>query len=442
MREKIIITLLAVALFFIDINLIGFIYLAFGFGYFVYAIQKKWYNELALAFPLFGYSFFLFVNKLTGLPNLAMLLGVVIAFLAFRVVTEFNSFTKLNTKKITIIVLYAVFFLLILGSIFATYDATYQNFKIQLFFLWTGVLFFSINTFDNRINDFNFEEFLKIAFILFVPHFSNAMSEEQTLSPFRTWEVFSVLDDGIRGHNFDIITATRIAGVGILAYFIFLLDFSKQKLYLVGLLVFFGIMVIICQTRQSIVALMLPMFLYVVYSVMKNRKNYSGIFIGLIFLVYGFYNYLSYLDSNGVESRIVSTVDGTSTEGSGREKIWGKAFEYISLDKPSTGFGNFKIFTRAHDYAHNIFIEVYVEAGIFAFFVLCIIIYYMFYELFKVFFVYKENSRLEIFLILATFYYLGLAQFSVDLSRNLLFFFTFALFIFVKKNNLNLKLNE
>ena len=258
------------------------------------------------------------------------------------------------------------------------------------------------------------------------------------MSPLNVWDTFSVLDDGIRGHNFDIITATRIAGIGLLAFLVYILDFSFKKIYLILFVMFFGIMIVICQTRQSIIALFLPILVLVLYNFGKERRNYFGIVIGLLFVAFSINSYLNYSESKGVESRIVSSVEGTSEEGTGREEIWKHALNYIYQDKKTTGFGNFTTFTRSATYPHNIFLEVYIEMGAFSLLILVAIVVLIIVELFKVFFVYENNTKLELFLILATLYYFGLAQFSVDLPRKMSFLITFILFIFIKKYNLNM----
>jgi len=60
---------------------------------------------------------------------------------------------------------------------------------------------------------------------------------------------------------------------------------------------------------------------------------------------------------------------------------------------------------------------------------------YILFETNKIFFAKNELSNLELFLILGTIYYLGLAQFSADLPRNMMFMLTFALYIVVKHQN-------
>lgn len=438
MKKKIIlIVVLAVALLFIDINKIGMGYVAIIFCYIVYMIKNKNSNEIVLAFSLFGYSFGLFLNKLTGIINLGALLGIICLLFGYIVINQYNKRGKLNTSVSSIVVTYSLFFFTVIFSIAFVYLESYQLSKIQLLLLWFLVFFVSINSFDNSINEFNFDKFLILSFFLFMPHFSVAMDKGLTLSPIETWNVYSVLDDGIRGYDFDIISATRIAGIGILAYFIYMLDFNYTKTYLIALIVPFVIMIIICQTRQSIAALFLPMFLFLLYSFMKEKKSYFVKVAVIIFIVFSAYNYLNYLDDNGVKSRVVTAVEGTSEEGTGREGIWDAAIQYINQDKASTGFGNFSFFTNSATYPHNIFLETYIENGSLSLIALILIIAYVIFEMYKIFFVYEENSKLELFLIFATVYYIALAQFSADLSRNLMFFYTFSLFVCTKNNNKN-----
>ena len=435
MVKSIVIVVLAVVLFFVDCNAIAIPYVLLIAGTLVVMIQQKWYNEIALALPLFGYSFCLFLSKLTGIMNLGILGSIVVLFFFIRLIGGLHFKNRLNVGEISILLPYAFLLVLIVFSFIYSINNGYQNLKIQLFLTWLAIFVFSMHTFDKGIKEFHFEAFLLLSFLLFVPHFSNATDKGISLSPYKVWQVYSVLNDGIRGHDFDIITATRISGIGILAYLIYLLDFEIKKAYLIVPLVFFAVMLIICQTRQSIVALALAIVLFVLYNFIKEgTKNYFGIGIGILFISYSLFNYLHYLEDNGVKSRIVSNVEGTSEEGTGREHIWNSAIEYLNTNGATVGFGNFKNAAHTHDYPHNIFLEILIEIGPLAIVLLFIILIYIFFELYKVFFVYEENTKLELFLIFATIYFLGLAQFSVDLPRNLMFFYTFALFVFTKHN--------
>ncbi len=437
MIQKILFTLIALMLLFVDINIIAIPYLFFSVALFLFFIYQKKINELILAFAIFGYSYTLFINKLTGIVNLGLILAIVSCFFALQIILGAQLIKKSFNATI---VLYLLFFLTIVFSFFGIYTQSYQLFKFQLLILWFLIYFVSLISLDENVLKFDFESFLIISTFLFIPHFSNAEYEGATLSPLNVWDTFSVLDDGIRGHNFDIITATRIAGIGLLAFLVYILDFSFKKIYLILFVMFFGIMIVICQTRQSIIALFLPILVLILYNFSKERRNYFGIAIGLLFVTFSINSYLNYSESNGVESRIVSSVDGSSEEGTGREMIWEQAMLYINQEGSTTGFGNFTTFTRSATYPHNIFLEVYIEMGAFSLLILVAIVVLIIVELFKVFFVYENNTKLELFLILGTLYYFGLAQFSVDLPRNISFLFTFILFIFIKRfNSYNLK---
>jgi len=154
----------------------------------------------------------------------------------------------------------------------------------------------------------------------------------------------------------------------------------------------------------------------------------------VVFFV-GFISYTNYLTKNEVNSRIIKSAGGTAAEGTGRESIWATAISFINSGKSSVGFGNYQRFTKSTYYPHNIFLEVYVEMGLISFIILCLIVIYILIETTKIFFDKKNLSNLELFLILGTIYYLGLAQFSADLPRNMMFMLTFALYIVIKYQN-------
>lgn len=430
----------AIALFFLDMNAIGIPYVLFVLGYMTYMLYKEQYNELALAIPLFGYSFGLLINKITGLPNLFYIVLLIALLLAYRLFFFFNGRTKISTNNKTVLIIYILFFLSILFSLFQFYQESYPTLKLQIFGMWFLIYVLSFNSFDNQTDIFNYESFLILIFLFFVAHFTNATSEEETLSPYRVWTTYSVLDDGIRGHNFDIISATRIAGAGILAYIIYIYSLEKKKLFLLVLLSFFILMLIICQTRQSVAAIILPLGIFGLYVLIKAKTSFLKICLTLIASSIVFALYVSYLNKNKVESRIISSAEGNSGEGTGREGLWDVAIQFINSDQDSVGFGNYQRFVGSYNYPHNIFLEVYVELGLFSFLILCMIVLFILIETIKIFFVNNEISNLELFLILGSIYYLGLAQFSADLPRNMMFLYTFGLYIIIKnKNNLSIK---
>jgi len=436
MYRQIAITLGAIFLFFIDINTINIPFVVLVFGFMIYMISKQQYNEIALAIPLFGYSFGLLLNKITGVPNLFYILLLIALLLGYRLFFFFNGRTKINVNQNVLIVFYAAFLLSILFSLFQFYQESYPILKLQLFGMWLLIYLLSFNTFDKQTADFNYENFLILIFLFFVSHFSNATDDDDvTLSPFRVWTTYSVMDDGIRGHNFDIISATRIAGAGILAFFIYIYDLQKKKLFLFVLLTFFVLMLIICQTRQSVAAIAFPIGIFGLYVLIKAKTSFFKIMLTIVVFLFGFISYTNYLSKNEVNSRIIKSAGGTAAEGTGREGIWATAISFINSDKSSVGFGNYQRFTGSATYPHNIFLEVYVEMGLISFIILCLIVIYILFETNKIFFAKNELSNLELFLILGTIYYLGLAQFSADLPRNMMFMLTFALYIVIKHQN-------
>ena len=421
---------LSIVLFFIDINTIALPYLAIVFCYLIYQFMHGKQNEVVLSVSLFGYSFFLLSTKVIGNPNLPTIVAVLGIFFGIKMLLYWqpNGKVSLDNKEIKILV--GFFFTFIVFSMADSFMGEYQQLKMQLFWLWSMAYFFSLQTFDNAIINFDFKQFLILSFLLFVPHFAYATSEDgiSTLSPYKVWTTYSVLDDGIRGHDFDIISATRIAGLGVLAFLVYLLDFSIKKAYLFLMLMFFIVMIVVCQTRQSIVAIVFPLLFLVLYNFIKNKTNSIGIYIGIILIIASVINYITYLETNNVESRIVSSAEGSSDEGSGRERIWASAYNYITNNSQSAGFGNFKYYAKTHEYPHNIFLEVYIEIGIIGTLLLSIIVFLMFFDLYKLLLSKSINSKLEIFLLLSALYYFGMAQFSADLPRNMTFFYLYALY--------------
>ncbi len=174
MYRQIAITLGAIFLFFIDINTINIPFVVLVFGFMIYMISKQQYN-----------------------PNLFYILLLIALLLGYRLFFFFNGRTKINVNQNVLIVFYAAFLLSILFSLFQFYQESYPILKLQLFGMWLLIYLLSFNTFDKQTADFNYENFLILIFLFFVSHFSNATDDDDvTLSPFRVWTTYSVMDDG------------------------------------------------------------------------------------------------------------------------------------------------------------------------------------------------------------------------------------------------------
>ncbi|CAM3787165.1 O-antigen ligase family protein [Flavobacterium branchiophilum] len=437
MKKKIFLILLSIVLLFTDINKIAIPYLGLVMVYMYYKFYNKQYNEIVLALTFFGYSFFILLNKVTGLPNIGLIFAMLLAVFLIRLMTGWEPAKKLKLAIFPYNLMLYAFFGLILFAMTKTELGDYQVFKIQLWITWAAILFASLHCYDDHINHFNFEEFLIISFYLFVPQFTLAADDGGvSLSPIQTWRTYSVLDDGIRGHEYDIITATRIAGIGMLAFLCHLLDFSVKKIYLFFLMSFFVIVMIICQTRQSLAAIIIPILILLYFNFFKQQKSNFNTFIGIVLVLASVTYYLNYLNANNVESRLVENADGDSEEGTGREEIYAAAKAYIAENPTNIGFGNYVSVVGGADYPHNIFLEIMLEEGYVAVLVLICIVGFIFIEVFKLIISPQSPGKLELFAILATLYFLGLAQFSVDIARNQTFFYTFALFLSLKNKRL------
>ena len=116
----------------------------------------------------------------------------------------------------------------------------------------------------------------------------------------------------------------------------------------------------------------------------KEKKDYRGAVIVFVVLVILALNYriiimglLSVLRSFGLESRTIEAfLNGTFSDGSGREAIYSKAMEMIK----NGGFFGWGVYGDRYEigkivkwgYSHNIFLEVLVSFGFFFGSVFCI----------------------------------------------------------------------
>ncbi len=177
------------------------------------------------------------------------------------------------------------------------------------------------------------------------------------------------------------------------------------------------------------------MLIVVLYDFVKSKGNIYKTAIIIFLMLFSTIKYLNFIEENNFKSRIVETAQ---TEGeidsSGRDGILNTSLNFIATNDVGVGFGNYYYFVRAHVYPHNIYVETIIEIGWLAFFILVFLTFMIIVELFKLFFIYEENTTLELILLVLTVYLLLLAQFSSDIPRNILFFLTFILYKQLKLN--------
>jgi hypothetical protein len=439
MNKQIFIILLVLSFVFIRLNSIILPYFFSIIFISIYlVVAKAKINEVVLAFTLFGFTFFQISTKLFGLTNIVTVFGGICFFLIYQFLTKWKLGNKLrilgNSK---ILFLYILFLGAVTFSMADSYILYYQNFKINLFFLWTLIYLLSINSFNVKVSNFDFETFILLSFFLFLPIFATIDIEELSYSPLDAWQTFSITNIGLRGTSFDTIQSARLAGIGVISIIISLLNFNKEKIYQFFLLIPFLIIMVICQSRQVFLSVFLSVFVVIIYYALKGKVNKFAIVGISLFLIIVSFQYVKYLDENEVESRVVSSVEDGQDIESGREGIWDASLEAIINGKIGVGYGNFYQAAHAHLWPHNIFLEIFIEVGYVGLVIFLIILVYFVYALIKSFF--DETPLINFFLLSISFFYILVAQFSFDLSKNLLFFFTFYLYLVFQENYESIK---
>jgi O-antigen ligase len=306
---------------------------------------------------------------------------------------------------------------------------SYQNFKIEIFTIWAFIYIVSLNIVNVSIYQFDFKILIFLSFILFMP-----IIAELDESFIETWNIYSAIQRGLRG-EFDIISATRISGTGILGLIVYyMLEKNRNYLLLLFFPLFIGLM-IICQTRQSIVSLFFPLILLFVFDLIKTKFNIIKLLVIILSISYLINNYINYVEENNYESRLLESAEsGSDIDSSGRDNIWDETLLFISKNDVAIGFGNYPNLVKSHNYPHNIFLEIIVELGWIAFFIFVIFCFLLIIELYNMFKKANAYSSIEVYFLLLTLYFLFLAQFSFDISRNLSFFYTFIMFKIINKN--------
>ncbi len=430
--SRLLYTSLSILLLFINIK-------EFAIPYFLlFSLLISWFlyqrkiNEIVIAFTFFGFSFFSLYCQIIGTSSILLILILMLTILLYRFFTNWKPFGKYPLKLTPFFLFLFLFICLILLSFSKTiFTIEYQDFKIQLFLIWSLIFILSANCLDNNVLEFDFEVFLIIAYLLFIPHFSIISDEGGVLSPIANWNKYSVLADGIRGtKGVDVISAGRYSGLFILTFVIYFIDFKFKKLFFLPFVIPAFILLIIVQTRQAFVALLLPIVGVIIYYLFIVKSSGNRLIVNLlsiIILCSGIFWYANYINENHVETRVLA-----SKETSGREKVWNDAKTLIVNDETGVGFGNFIFYGKAYSWPHNIFFETIIEIGWPAFFLLLLISGYLFYEIILIV-LHKPNlDKVQVFMLFTALYYFILSQFSADIPRNLHFFYALSLYILLK----------
>ncbi|MBN1214621.1 MAG: O-antigen ligase family protein [Candidatus Lokiarchaeota archaeon] len=216
------------------------------------------------------------------------------------------------------------------------------------------------------------------------------------------------------------VTHARIIApcAAILFYLLISMNNRKQKFLFLVLLILFNYSLVVAGLRAAFLGLVIFYFIGIIIHILKNRrreKYWFNFFISLLILITIVLFFYIHKDENRQSSliKILTENEITDSSFSARSEILNESLELIK-ENPifGIGFGGFRgTETEATrywtKYPHNIFIELYVEFGIFSILYLVLILY-------SIKRLFEFNKIVLIFFLFNLF----LALFSKDYSSN------------------------
>lgn len=176
-----------------------------------------------------------------------------------------------------------------------------------------------------------------------------------------------------------------------------------------------GITVLMSGKRTGIIAYAIVVIIYYLYNIILNRFNSKMIyyFIGLVLVVFGFV-FLFCLINDSFNSSLLNRMVRmwNSGDSSGRDRLWditATAMSRSSMKSWLLGHGNLSTVALLNNHAHNDFLEILYDYGIFAFlaylgfYVSCVI------ELLKMI---RDKYEYTVYFIMSLVIALALAMFS------------------------------
>lgn len=136
--------------------------------------------------------------------------------------------------------------------------------------------------------------------------------------------------------------------------------FLENTWYSISLSLLFFILIIVFCSRGPLIAVAI----FAAYYIIRKKKYFLLLSI-VVLVMFGFTAFSSYLDSLGLFSRTIQMyMDGEMTAVSGRDEIQESIYRGIR-DNPIIGNGLFGDRVLSMGYAHNFFIEIICQWGIF-----------------------------------------------------------------------------
>tara|TARA_R110002096_G_scaffold74101_1_gene175665 strand:- start:227120 stop:228220 length:1101 start_codon:yes stop_codon:yes gene_type:complete len=295
------------------------------------------YNLFNYAANQFGFSF-------------SVSLEFAISLISFFYIIQRGGLKKVNFRKYRLL----LFFLLIILFSFLFRDVGYAGFKLQILLVRTVFIIFVVDLFISSGYRLNINLIIAVGIIIsFILIYNSSQYGFQLRTSMLTEEttrsriVTGVLEDS---RTLAFIIA------------LILLSFVRKKLFLIGLAII-GIGLLLTQTRQTVLALILFIVPYFIWQQGKKGnigKNLLLLGVSLAVLI----GLLVYLDVDINTSRLFSIEESGNKFFNVHSRGYLFRWAYgLFVDSPIFGHG-FGFTEEAYSYPHNIILEILAELGV------------------------------------------------------------------------------
>ena len=290
------------------------------------------------------------------------------------------------------LLLYFVFFIISFSSIFYAKNFTLSLVDISHIFVVFTLLVHSFNLFKT----ISFSFFIKVisffalieVFFIFYPLIKSVFIYNDL---FFDRNLISMT--GLTG-NKNIAAASFAFKLPFVIAYLFSNKNGLKKALISTLIFLLLLASFLISSRASFISLFFIISISIIY-LFYNRFYKDILFLSSSFLTALSVSYLFLSNSNLDVASRVSSIGFTDESSSGRIELWSNALDYISNNFfIGCGIGNWKIEsmpywkTRLSEYtvpyhAHNDFLEIFTELGIFGFIIFVLIFIYTFINIYK-----------------------------------------------------------
>ncbi|MHA7108845.1 O-antigen ligase family protein [Sunxiuqinia elliptica] len=382
----------------------------------IYAIiQRKRINEIILAIVFLGNPFIVFIGNLINITATNIYIASIPISLAYLALTQRKVPYSILSYSIVLIMLIC----LLLLQTTRSQHVEYGTYKLIYF-----LIYFTASAIPILALDMSKEIDIRVL-LTFATLFYCFLYINLELSVIKTIQFSLINPFGLRGlEKFDAIGSPRLSSVGLIGI-AYCLIYEKRINYLIIIIstIIFSVILIFSETKQAIFASIFCIFLltYNYFSFKKQIIKFHSIILFLFLAIY-----IWIWDS----LEIILSYSRLTDLGSTFERFthWTNSIKTISeFPIMGIGLGSYGDFY----WPHNIFLESWVELGLFGLLIVFSITGILGVKIFESLKKNNSNPIIKLISLWAVFYLLT-AQVSADIARNYILF-VFPLIFFSQK---------